>query len=930
MKKIYSPFFAIVMLATSSKIEAQCSNSVTAGSSSNMFTQIRWTTNPVAVNKDLNTIVFAHRNNASLFGGSSGHFRYDVSTNAGTTWTVDVGNLNPSLISPGRYPNALIYNPPANTNPTNAYIGYLGATINSVSAAWNGHVSGVRQLNGTGNTENYNQAGGVNVLIPNSLTKGNATTYWAADAVYTGTVVSGFRAYKGVWNGSNDINWSQNFSVTPTFNTLYNGNNQIADYNIAFDPTGNFGWLSFLSHTSGGPTNYAYYPNFYKTTDGGVSWVGPIQVDLNQFSCISALITPPNVASCAFEHDLTVDINGNPHMLVTIGNGNNTYSMFFGSTKRMFDITQLNGVWNAYDIANVNAGRGTFGIGTNSTTIDMFPQISRTADGKKIFFNWTDNSTYTLGQANQTPNLFSRAFDVTTNLWTNVKDFTACNPGLNGQILYPHIADEVLQPTPTSYKMAGVYAIFTVPNDPGSPVNLRFLDNLTFTNADFTIPQPVASVSIAQGSNWLLCPSSTASLSISGSFSQVLWSSGAVTNSTTASSSGTYIVTARNGCTIGADTISVINLTTSISPTAAAVCSGNSSTLNVSTNAITYTWQPMNLSTSSVVVTPTASTVYTLAVSGTSCVASNSVNLIVNVNPTISISGPTAACSGVVQTYSASGANSYTWSNGATTTSVVITPSATTIYSVIGTSTANCSNSSTFALNVNPTPTITIAGTQTICAGASSTLTGSGASTYTWNTGANNNPIIFSPTTTTTYTLSGAASNSCIGTRTITVNVNSLPTISVTSNSSLVCVGNSATLTATGANTYTWTGNQNGSSIVVSPTITTTYTLIGTNTLNCNNNASFTQSVSPCAGIAEVTLESQVLIYPNPNNGLFIVKSPVSGLLKLVSVSGQILTSINYKAGELINLNEINLAKGIYFLSLETNQGTANKKLIIN
>jgi hypothetical protein len=198
-----------------------------------------------------------------------------------------------------------IYNPAANTNTANAYVGYLAATINSISSAWNGVVSGVRNLNGTGNTENYNQPIINPQLIAHSVVKGAPGVFWAIDALFNGTNITGLTIYKGVWNSlSSDIVWSNNFSVTPPFNTAYSGIPQIGDYNIAFDPTGNIGWFSFLSHVSPGATAYAYYPVFYKTTNGGATWTGPIQVDLSQFSCMTSNVLSPNVPSTNFEDHL--------------------------------------------------------------------------------------------------------------------------------------------------------------------------------------------------------------------------------------------------------------------------------------------------------------------------------------------------------------------------------------------------------------------------------------------------------------------------------------------------------------------------------------------------------------------------------------------------------------------------------------------------
>ena len=81
MKKIYQTL-SILLLAVlfQNSSYAQCASSATLGASSNMFTIIRNGTNPIAADKNLNTIVYAHRNNATAFGGHSGQIRYDAST----------------------------------------------------------------------------------------------------------------------------------------------------------------------------------------------------------------------------------------------------------------------------------------------------------------------------------------------------------------------------------------------------------------------------------------------------------------------------------------------------------------------------------------------------------------------------------------------------------------------------------------------------------------------------------------------------------------------------------------------------------------------------------------------------------------------------------------------------------------------------------
>ncbi|MHB8258951.1 MAG: T9SS type A sorting domain-containing protein [Bacteroidia bacterium] len=126
------------------------------------------------------------------------------------------------------------------------------------------------------------------------------------------------------------------------------------------------------------------------------------------------------------------------------------------------------------------------------------------------------------------------------------------------------------------------------------------------------------------------------------------------------------------------------------------------------------------------------------------------------------------------------------------------------------------------------TPTVSIASSNdTICSGATTTLTANGATTYTWNTGATTNSITVSPANTTTYTVIGTDSTgACINMATKAIYVES---INIQATQSFICGGpTSVTLTASGANTYTWNTGATTNTIIATPTVTTTYTVTGT------------------------------------------------------------------------------------------------------
>lgn len=702
MKKIYKNLGSFVYaLIISSNVYGQCASTSSLSSANNMYGLARNTSNPVVVDKDLNTIVFLHRHRTSQFGGNSGNLRYDISTDAGATWSTNIGVLNPaSNISQARYPNAVIYNPPANTNTTNAYIGYLAATTNTNNSTWGSINTGGRFLNGTGNSELYNQANVTSNLIAGSMVKGAPGVFWAMDETSNGTNTSGnLQVYKGVWSStSNSINWTLNTTLTPPYNPNSSFTFPLGEYYIAFDPTGNIGWVAVITDIT---TNFndAFQPVFYKTVNGGATWTGPTLVNLTNIPCVNNNVFVPGSDT---ECNLVVDIYGNPHLLGVFGEAN-LGGIDESSWHAALDITFNGNNWIAYDVSGINGGEaGVFSV-PNNLTFKTRPQIARTSDGKKIFFTWTDNSSYTLGAANQNPNLFGKAIDVQILKWTPIKDFTSCNANTAGKIFYPHIAKEVLEPVSNTFKIAAFYGEFTSPLDADMPANFHFLDNVTFTASEFSISVTNSlNLTVLPKSNPLLCPGNNLSLQLSGTFNNIFWSNGSTNNFAVVNTPGIYTVTASSGCSTGSSTINVTTATMSISPSNTSICSGSSVTLTSVGNAYGYTWTPGGVS-NSIIVTPTTTTNYLVSGSGDGCSINSSLTVTVIPAPSIiAISNKTLTCAGEEIIIQAIGPNILVWSTSAVTTSITVSPTVTTTYSVTGTNSNGCS--ATFALTqlVNP------------------------------------------------------------------------------------------------------------------------------------------------------------------------------------------------------------------------------------
>ncbi|MEN9998258.1 MAG: hypothetical protein RI922_1248, partial [Bacteroidota bacterium] len=314
----------------------------------------------------------------------------------------------------------------------------------------------------------------------------------------------------------------------------------------------------------------------------------------------------------------------------------------------------------------------------------------------------------------------------------------------------------------------------------------------------------------------------------------------------------------------------IVNAGTDVS-----ICTGGSTVLTAS-GATTYSWAPGAQTTASITVSPTATTTYTVTGTTAGCTSTDQVVVTVNPLPTVNAGVDQSICIGASVTLTGSGAATYTWNNGVTN-GVAFAPTATTTYTITGTNVNGCVNTDQVIVTVNPLPTVNAGVDQTVCAGVNVTLAGSGAATYTWNNGITNG-VAFSPSTTTTYTVTGTDVNGCVNTDQVLVTVNPIPVVNAGADVS-ICIGGSTTLTASGATTYSWSpGGQTTSSITVSPAATTTYTVIGTS-LGCSasdlvtvtilSNAAINAGadVSICTG-ASSTLTATGGVTYNWNNGL--------------------------------------------------------------
>lgn len=448
------------------------------------------------------------------------------------------------------------------------------------------------------------------------------------------------------------------------------------------------------------------------------------------------------------------------------------------------------------------------------------------------------------------------------------------------------------------------------------------------------LPTPTINVT---ATSYTICRGSSTTLTATGATTYTWLPAGSLNTNNgsvviaSPNSSTTYTVRGSNanGC-ISTQTISIIVnplplLTNVISIGGVNVCATGTRTLLAVPNNPTYnyTWSNSFVGNPNP-VSPTATTNYTVVVTNTLTGCSSQRTITINVLPpssiTISASSQTI-CAGQNTTLTASGANIYSWNPSssiyppANGSSVVAHPITSTIYTVTG-SVASCSATQTIAITVNPTPTITVTNTA-ICAGSSATLTANGASSYNWNTGATTNTISVTPSSTTTYSVIGSSAFGCTATAVGIVSVSPSPSITV--NSATICVGQSATLTANGANTYSWSTGQTTNSIVVAPTSTTDYTVIGTNLAGCTATAISNVNVVTAPTSISATASN---IYP-------IIGTAVN-INANVTPAGAYTYVWSPNIGNTANPSFTPTDNGVYVCTVSNACGTATTSLCIN
>jgi gliding motility-associated-like protein len=264
----------------------------------------------------------------------------------------------------------------------------------------------------------------------------------------------------------------------------------------------------------------------------------------------------------------------------------------------------------------------------------------------------------------------------------------------------------------------------------------------------------------------------------------------------TPSATTVYTLIVSNGVGCTSSDVVTVNVTPppplQLSNTTVGICKGSTATITA-VGAASYTWAP-NINISSTVanvvtVNPNATLTYTItATSSGGCTSTATVLVQVNELPAISISAIDSICIGDSLLVTISGADILLFvpAIGAVPIAagqILVTPLATTTYTVTGSSAIGCTNTATHTVHVNQIPVVTLSKSNDInCQNNNATITASNDRlVYTWqpspvSSSTQGHQIIVSPSATTVYTAT-VVDGKCMSTATINLLVTSKPLV---------------------------------------------------------------------------------------------------------------------------------------------------------
>lgn len=540
----------------SNKVTVVTSSRITG--SMNVFGYLVSQSRSLCYNKGINTVSFIHRKSATYSAASnsnSGSIVAMIGTNAGSNWDSTCIWTNGTNLA--RYPQGGIYNPLGNTNKNNAYVVGMGPVTGG--SGWLGNWYGSKTLNGAGTNAPGTGSSMQAHLDATPTIKKHAMSRYGFSSIDGGLVRSmatvlndingttnatyglrGAAMVKGTFSAGAFV-WSVD-SFIPPVNARGDGSKLV--YGVptqAWDNAGTVGYVVMLGSRSGTSNSMkGYQPIVYKTTNGGASWSLLPANDFTtaQYKGLTDRLYPINTSSTTISpnfsgsegFDAVVDATGNLHFASMVYGHYSVhvdsmgYRYTFGTEQYSYDYNPGGfGYPTIYDFYTTSAGgwkymivdsmgtegpsgtSGQPGYNTNPWSdgsgakmdLDARIQMSRTDDGNKIYYSWSESDSSIVGlHWNAYPDIKMKGYDVALNKVTPRFVVTTGVANADQQSYYQYMSDRAI-----GSSTACVEVPFTVThngtNDGSVPVNTYYLKGMSICASSFSL-NPLAPTAVSE------------------------------------------------------------------------------------------------------------------------------------------------------------------------------------------------------------------------------------------------------------------------------------------------------------------------------------------------------------------------------------------------------------------------------------------------
>jgi hypothetical protein len=265
----------------------------------------------------------------------------------------------------------------------------------------------------------------------------------------------------------------------------------------------------------------------------------------------------------------------------------------------------------------------------------------------------------------------------------------------------------------------------------------------------------------------------------------------------------------------------------------------------IASGADYYVWNNSLSTGDTLTYIATGDTVFTVLGSTVNgCFSYDTLEISAHPNPEVFLLGQYSICELDTTILVGIGADRYFWYGEEGTDTLLATPWADSVFTLIGMNVFGCTDTANYLLYVRPAPENIFVGDSELCVGETTVIQFyTDAQFFEWENGSSQATLFIDPVDDTSLTVTSIGFNGCQRTSTLEVVVNDYPEIEILGNTT-VCFGDTLTLVATGAQTFQWNNGLSGDTISFVPFVSGVARVEGLNG-DCSGEGAIGITVNP-------------------------------------------------------------------------------------